>query len=64
LASKYENPYENQVVWTALVPSLVMASDKRPLVLLHPFLLSGNAWQDVVPLLSTRRSITRRGGNL
>ena len=29
-----------------------MASDKPPLVLLHPFLLSGKAWQDVVPLLS------------
>lgn len=29
-----------------------MASDQPPVVLLHPFLLSGTVWQDVVPLLS------------
>lgn len=29
-----------------------MASDKPPLVLLHPFLVSGRVWQDVTPLLS------------
>jgi hypothetical protein len=29
-----------------------MASSKRPLVLLHPFLVSGTVWQDVAPLLS------------
>jgi len=30
-----------------------MASDKPPLVLLHPFLVSGTVWQDVAPLLSS-----------
>ncbi len=34
-----------------------MASDKPPLVLLHPFLLSGNVWQDVVPLLSSYHQV-------
>ena len=29
-----------------------MASDRSPLVLLHPILVSGKVWQDVVPLLS------------
>jgi pimeloyl-ACP methyl ester carboxylesterase len=29
-----------------------MASDNPPLVLLHPFLMSGNAWREVVPLVS------------
>jgi pimeloyl-ACP methyl ester carboxylesterase len=36
----------------AVVSNLLMASDKAPLVLLHPFLVSGKVWQDVVPLLS------------
>jgi len=36
----------------AVVSNFLMASDKPPLVLLHPFLLSGKVWQDVVPLLS------------
>ena len=34
-----------------------MASDKPPLVLLHPFLASGNVWQDVVPLLSSYHQV-------
>src|SRR6185437_2854495 len=29
-----------------------VASEKPPLVLLHPFLLSGNAWHGVIPYLS------------
>lgn len=36
----------------AAVSDLHMACHKPPLVLLHPFLLSGNVWRDVVPLLS------------
>ncbi len=31
-----------------------MADDKPPLVLLHPILLSGRVWQDVIPYLSSR----------
>jgi pimeloyl-ACP methyl ester carboxylesterase len=38
---------------SAGVSDFVMASDKPPLVLLHPFLVSGRVWQDVVPLLSS-----------
>ncbi len=34
-----------------------MASDKTPLVLLHGILMSGNCWQDVVPLLSDRHQV-------
>src|SRR3954453_8203310 len=34
-----------------------MASDKPPLVLLHPFLVSGNVWQDVVPRLSSYHQV-------
>jgi len=34
-----------------------MASDKPPLVLLHPFLMSGNVWRDVVPLLSSHHEV-------
>jgi pimeloyl-ACP methyl ester carboxylesterase len=45
-----------------------MASDKPPLVLLHGTAMSGNAWQDVVPLLSdhhevfTPTALGHRGG--
>ncbi len=34
-----------------------MAPDKSPLVLMHGILMSGNAWQDVVPLLSDRHQV-------
>jgi pimeloyl-ACP methyl ester carboxylesterase len=34
-----------------------MASDKPPLVLLHPFLVSGTVWQDVAPLLSSYHQV-------
>lgn len=34
-----------------------MTSDKPPLVLLHPFLLSGNVWGDVAPLLSSEHQV-------
>jgi len=34
-----------------------MPSDKPPAVLLHPFLLSGKVWQDVVPLLSSYHEV-------
>jgi pimeloyl-ACP methyl ester carboxylesterase len=34
-----------------------MASSKPPLVLLHPFLVSGTVWQDVVPLLSGHHQV-------
>jgi pimeloyl-ACP methyl ester carboxylesterase len=34
-----------------------MVSDKPPLVLLHPFLLSGIVWQDVVPLVSSYHQV-------
>jgi pimeloyl-ACP methyl ester carboxylesterase len=34
-----------------------MASDKPPLVLLHPFLLSGNVWHDVIPYLSGHHQV-------
>lgn len=37
-----------------------MASDKPPLVLLHPFLLSGNVWQDVVPLRTSYHQVYTR----
>jgi pimeloyl-ACP methyl ester carboxylesterase len=42
---------------SAGVSDFVMASDKPPLVLLHPFLLSGNVWQDVVPLVSVYHQV-------
>jgi len=32
-------------------------SGKPPLVLMHPFLLSGNVWQDVAPLLSSYHQV-------
>jgi pimeloyl-ACP methyl ester carboxylesterase len=35
----------------------VMVSDKPPLVLLHPLLLSAKVWQDVVPLLSSYHEV-------
>jgi len=47
---------------------LGMASDNSALVLLHGILMSGNAWQDVVPLLSnhhqtyTPTAVGHRGG--
>jgi pimeloyl-ACP methyl ester carboxylesterase len=34
-----------------------MKSDKPPVVLLHPFLLSGNVWHDVVPVLSDHHQV-------
>lgn len=34
-----------------------MSSDKPPLVLLHGILMSGSAWQDVVPLLSAHHDV-------
>lgn len=34
-----------------------MASAKSPLVMMHGILMSGNAWQDVVPLLSERHQV-------
>lgn len=34
-----------------------MADDKSPVVLLHPFLVSGSVWQDVVPLLSSYHQV-------
>jgi pimeloyl-ACP methyl ester carboxylesterase len=34
-----------------------MVSDKPPLVLLHPFLLSGIVWQDVAPLVSSYHEV-------
>jgi pimeloyl-ACP methyl ester carboxylesterase len=45
-----------------------MAADKSPLVLFHPWLLSGGVWQDVVPLVSghhevfTPTALGHRGG--
>ena len=36
---------------------LGVGSGKPALVLLHPFLLSGNVWQDVVPLLSSYHQV-------
>jgi pimeloyl-ACP methyl ester carboxylesterase len=52
----------------AAMPNFLMASDKPPLVLLHGITMSGNAWQDVVPLLSdhhevfTPTALGHRGG--
>jgi pimeloyl-ACP methyl ester carboxylesterase len=40
-----------------LVSDLGMASDNSALVLLHGILMSGNAWQDVVPLLSSYHQV-------
>jgi len=40
-----------------LVSDLGMASDNSALVLLHGILMSGNAWQDVVPLLSSHHQV-------
>jgi pimeloyl-ACP methyl ester carboxylesterase len=34
-----------------------MSSEKSPVVLLHPFLLSGKVWQDVAPLLSNDHQV-------
>ena len=34
-----------------------MGSDKPPLVLLHGITMSGNAWQEVVPLLSDHHEV-------
>jgi pimeloyl-ACP methyl ester carboxylesterase len=34
-----------------------MASEKPPLVLLHPFLLSGNVWHGVIPYLSGHHEV-------
>lgn len=34
-----------------------MVVEKSPLVLLHPLLLSGDVWQDVVPLLSSHHRV-------
>jgi pimeloyl-ACP methyl ester carboxylesterase len=34
-----------------------MASEKPPLVLLHPFLLSGNVWHDVIPYLAGHHEV-------
>jgi pimeloyl-ACP methyl ester carboxylesterase len=39
------------------VQNFLMASDKPPLVLLHPFLLSGLVWQDVAPVLSSYHQV-------
>lgn len=40
-----------------LVSDLRMASDNSALVLLHGILMSGNAWRDVVPLLSNHHQV-------
>jgi pimeloyl-ACP methyl ester carboxylesterase len=40
-----------------LMSDLGVGSGKPALVLLHPFLLSGNVWQDVVPLLSSYHQV-------
>ena len=37
--------------------SFCVPSDKSPLVLLHPFLVSGIVWQDVAPLLSSYHQV-------
>src|ERR1700754_307506 len=34
-----------------------MASDMPPLVLMHPMLLSGRIWHDVVPFLSNHHQV-------
>jgi pimeloyl-ACP methyl ester carboxylesterase len=34
-----------------------MRSEKSPLVLLHPFLVSGNIWRDLVPLLADHHQV-------
>jgi pimeloyl-ACP methyl ester carboxylesterase len=58
----------NTIRCPAAVPDFLMASDKPPLVLLHGTAMSGNAWQDVVPLLSdhheafTPTAFGHRGG--
>ena len=58
----------NTIRCPAAVPNFLMASDKPPLVLLHGITMSGNAWQDVVPLLSdhhevfTPTALGHRGG--
>ncbi len=50
------------------VSNFLMTSDTPPLVLLHGITMSGNAWQDVVPLLSdhhevfTPTALGHRGG--
>ena len=60
----------NTIRCPAAVPNFLMASDKPPLVLLHGTAMSGNAWQDVVPLLSdhhevfTPTALGHRGGLL
>jgi pimeloyl-ACP methyl ester carboxylesterase len=48
---------EKRVHGAAVVSDFLMASDKPPLVLLHPFLLSGNVWRDVVPLVSSYHQV-------
>ena len=47
----------NTIRCPAAVPNFLMASDKPPLVLLHGTAMSGNAWQDVVPLLSNDHEV-------
>jgi pimeloyl-ACP methyl ester carboxylesterase len=48
---------EKLIHGAAAVSNFIMASDKPPIVLLHPFLLSGKVWQDVVPLLSSYHQV-------
>jgi pimeloyl-ACP methyl ester carboxylesterase len=48
---------ENAIHCPTAVPNFFMAYDKAPLVLLHPILLSGRVWHDVVPLLSSRHQV-------
>jgi pimeloyl-ACP methyl ester carboxylesterase len=45
----------DSLLWA--VSNFLMASDKPPLVLLHGITMSGNAWQDVVPLLSNHHEV-------
>jgi pimeloyl-ACP methyl ester carboxylesterase len=48
---------ENAIRCPATVSNFLMASEKPPLVLLHPILLSGNVWHDVIPYLSGHHQV-------
>ena len=58
----------NAIRCPAAVSNFLMSFDKPPVVLLHGIAMSGNAWQDVVPLLSnyhevfTPTALGHRGG--
>jgi pimeloyl-ACP methyl ester carboxylesterase len=57
VAALSASPAENQVGCAAFVPNFLVTSDKPPLVLLHPILLSGRVWHDVIPYLSRHHQV-------